>query len=213
MNWEPRSYKGEKVWCRVDDDGDLLVQNNRVDMKRNKNQSNYYQASPNNISLLAEDYHEEHSIDDDHIEVFTDGSSTDASQQGGPTGVGVVLRSKEAYRELSEPTGIGDNITAELDAIRLALETINERSRPVKLYTDSEYAVNALTDWVHNWRQNGWTKSDDEPVANQDRLKKILALMDDYDDLELNWVEGHAGHVFNERADRLANEAASEVEV
>lgn len=210
MNWEPRAYKGEEVWVRVDEDGSALVENGRVSMKRDKNQSNYHQASSENISLLPEDYHEENPIEEDRIDVYTDGSSTDASQQGGPTGVGIVFRSREGYRELGEPSGEGNNITAELDAIRLALETIDDRDRPVRLYTDSEYAVNALTDWIDNWRNNGWEKSNGDPVSNQGRLKRISNLMDEYDDLELNWVEGHAGHLFNERADTLAARAAEE---
>jgi ribonuclease HI len=210
MSWEPRSYKGEKVWVRVDESGDLILENNRVHMKKQEDQSNYYQASPDNVSLLAEDFDDENPVGDERIEIYTDGSSTAAHQQGGPTGIGVVLRSREGFRELSEPAGEGNNITAELDAIRLALETVSQRERPVRLHTDSEYAVKALTQWVDGWRENNWEKSDGDPVSHQERLKEILSLMDQYDDLELNWVEGHAGHVFNERADTLAARAAEE---
>lgn len=210
MPWKPRSYKGQEVWVRVDENGDPLLQNGSVEMKHDKNQNQTYRAKSENITPLPEDYHEEHPPGGNQIEIYTDGSSLDASQQGGPTGAGIVLRSREGYREISEPTGTGTNITSELDAIRIGLKAIKERTRPVRLYTDSEYSINALTEWIHNWRKNDWRTSSGKPVSHQDRIKEISALMEQFDDLEFEWVRGHDGEIFNERADNLAVRGAEE---
>ncbi|MFB6355742.1 MAG: ribonuclease H [bacterium] len=210
MNWEQRSLQGKPIWARVTDEGDLVLENGRVPIKHDKDQSQSYRASPGNITLLPSDYHEQHPVTDDQIEAYVDGSRVGKKSENGPTGVGIVLRSREGFKEIGKYTGEGTNITAELNAIRFALEAITDRTRPVRLYTDSEYSINALTDWIHNWRNNGWQTSGGDPVSNQDLLKEISSVMDEFNDLELHWVEGHSGHIFNERADYLAESEAQE---
>jgi len=210
MPWEPRSYKGKQVWVRVDEEGQPLLENGSVRMKHDKEQNQTYQANLENITLTPRDYHEEHPPPENVIECYTDGSSLNKTQQGGDTGVGVVLRSQEGYREISEYAGIGTNNTAELDAIHTALNSIKDRDRPTRIFSDSEYSIKALTQWIHGWRKNNWKTSSGKPVSNQDRIVKIDRLMQEFNDLDFNWVEGHAGDVFNERADHLAVQGAQE---
>jgi len=213
VDWEQYSYNGEAVWVRVDDEGEPIRNDGMVPMKRNLDQSQTWRVKSENISPMPEVVHEAHPPDPDTTEIYTDGSSLDSSQQGGPTGVGIVIRNSEKYSERSEPAGRGNNITAELEAILLALKTIDDGTRTIRLYTDSEYAVKSLTDWIDNWRENNWKTSSGDPVSNQDLLKEISSLMEKFDDLELEWVEGHSGHPFNDRADTLAARAAEESSV
>ena len=208
MTWEPRSYHGKKVWVRVDEAGEPLLENGRVRMKHDKNQNQTFQAKRENITICARDYHKKHPPPDNVIEGYTDGSSLNKTQQGGDTGVGVVLRSREGYRELSEYAGAGTNNTAELDAIYTALDSIENRDRPTRIYSDSEYSIKALTEWIHGWRKNNWKTSSGKSVSNQERIVEIDQLMQEFEDLEFNWVKGHAGDVFNERADHLAVKGA-----
>jgi ribonuclease HI len=77
---------------------------------------------------------------------------------------------------------------------------------PVTIYSDSSYAVQALTTWVHSWRRNGWqTRSG--PVKNRDLLETALDVLRQRPHVRLQWVKGHAGHRWNEAADELANRA------
>ena len=43
----------------------------------------------------------------------------------------------------------------------------------IKLAYDSEYAVKGISEWILEWRKNGWTTTTGSPVANQDLWKKL----------------------------------------
>ena len=90
-------------------------------------------------------------------------------------------------------------------AIR-ALEALNKPCR-VQLSTDSRYVMDGLTKWIHGWRKNGWKTADRKPVKNADLWQKLVAAAAPHR-VEWKWVKGHAGHPDNERADRLASDAA-----
>lgn len=122
------------------------------------------------------------------IEVYTDGA---CSGNPGPCGYGLLVREGETYREISEYLGTGTNNIAELTAIGVALATIEDKSAPVRIYTDSSYSIGVLT---KNWKAK----------ANTALIMGIRAQISEFQDLKLIKVKGHAGHPLNERADTLA---------
>ncbi|MBA2662406.1 MAG: ribonuclease HI [Bradymonadaceae bacterium] len=125
------------------------------------------------------------------VEIYTDGA---CSGNPGPCGYGVVLRDGDSYMEIKQHLGIGTNNIGELMAIKVALENVEDKGRPVRLYTDSTYCIGVLT---KNWKAK----------ANQELIKETKAVLADFDDLVLIKVKGHAGHPLNERADYLATSA------
>ncbi len=128
------------------------------------------------------------------IVVYADGA---CSGNPGPAGVGIVLIDCKKRLELSQYLGHGTNNIAELTAIELAADAVTDVSRPVRMFTDSQYSIGVL--------QKGWkAKANVELVA---RVRKSLARLKD---VELRYVPGHAGVVLNERADTLAVQAVSE---
>jgi ribonuclease HI len=122
------------------------------------------------------------------VEVYTDGA---CSGNPGPCGYGAVLRRGDDYEEISQYLGQGTNNIGELMAIRVALEHIDDKSRPVRLFTDSTYCIGVLT--------QGW-----KAKANQELIAEIRTLMSKFKDLRLIKVKGHSGHPLNDRADHLA---------
>jgi ribonuclease HI len=127
----------------------------------------------------------------DAIVIYADGA---CSGNPGPAGLGVVLQDGSARRELSQFLGEGTNNIAELSAILEAAEAIEDPARPVRIHTDSQYAIGVLS--------KGWkAKANQELVA---RVKQALARLED---LELIYVPGHSGVLLNERADALAVQA------
>ena len=80
--------------------------------------------------------------------------------------------------------------------------------RPVegRIYTDSKYVIQGITEWVKNWKARGWKTADKKPVKNQDLWETLDSLAGAHQ-LEWNWVKGHSGNVGNERVDALANRA------
>lgn len=138
------------------------------------------------------------------IEMFTDGA---CKGNPGPGGWGVVLRQGERERELAGGEPQTTNNRMELQA---AIEGLRALKRPCKvtLYTDSIYVRDGITKWIFGWQRNGWRTSDRKPVKNAELWQALLEAARPHK-IDWKWVKGHAGHPENERADRLACEAAS----
>jgi ribonuclease HI len=67
--------------------------------------------------------------------------------------------------------------------------------------------MDGLTKWIHGWRKNGWRTADKKPVKNAELWQALIDAAAPHR-VEWVWVKGHAGHPDNERADRLASDAA-----
>ena len=137
---------------------------------------------------------------DDVVEIYSDGA---CRGNPGPGGWGVLLRARGAEKELWGGEADTTNNRMELTAVIRALEALKRPSR-VRLYTDSQYVQKGISQWIRQWKRRGWRTADRKPVKNVDlwqRLDELAAVHD----VEWHWVKGHAGHVENERADRLAN--------
>jgi ribonuclease HI len=89
------------------------------------------------------------------------------------------------------------------------IEALNALKRPcaVTLSTDSRYVMDGLTKWIHGWRRNGWKTASKQPVKNADLWQALVEATARHK-IAWEWVKGHAGHPDNERADRLASDAA-----
>ena len=138
-----------------------------------------------------------------HVEIATDGA---CKGNPGPGGWGVLLRTGETEKELSGGEANTTNNRMELMA---AIRGLNALKRPcrVTLSTDSKYVMDGLTKWIHGWQKNGWKTAAKKPVKNAELWKELLAAAKPHR-VEWKWVKGHAGHPDNERADRLASDAA-----
>ena len=137
------------------------------------------------------------------IEIFTDGA---CKGNPGPGGWGAVIRAGKTERELSGGEKLTTNNRMEMTA---AIEGLNALKRPchVTLSTDSRYVMDGLTKWIKGWQRNGWRTADKKPVKNADLWQALLDAAAPHR-IDWQWVKGHAGHPENERADRLASNAA-----
>lgn len=137
------------------------------------------------------------------VEIATDGA---CKGNPGPGGWGALLRMGTVEKELSGGESPTTNNRMELTA---AIEGLNALTRPcrVTLSTDSRYVMDGLTKWIHGWQKNGWRTADKKPVKNAELWQALLAAARPHR-IDWKWVKGHAGHPDNERADRLASDAA-----
>ena len=101
------------------------------------------------------------------------------------------------------------NNRMELTAAIEALRALSESCR-VRLTTDSTYVRDGITQWLANWKRNGWKTAAKKPVKNQD-LWQALEAESARHEVEWCWVKGHSGHPENERADALANQGMQTV--
>ena len=130
------------------------------------------------------------------IEIFTDGAS---SGNPGPGGYGVILRSGNHYKELSEGFRKTTNNRMELLAVIKALEAIKSPNQTVIIYSDSKYVIDAIDKkWVYGWLQKGF-----KDKKNKDLWLRYLTVSKLHN-IKFVWVRGHAGHKENERCDELA---------
>ena len=138
-----------------------------------------------------------------HVEIFTDGACKGNPGKGG---WGAVLRMGEREKELSGSERETTNNRMELMA---AIEALNALKQPcrVTLHTDSKYVLDGITRWVFGWQKNGWKTADRKPVKNGDLWIALIEAVRPHR-VEWVWVKGHDGHPENERADKLASDAA-----
>ena len=137
------------------------------------------------------------------VEIFTDGA---CKGNPGPGGWGAVLRMGQHERELAGHEGHTTNNRMELTAVIRALDALKEPCH-VALHTDSRYVIDGITKWIFGWQKNGWKNSQKKPVLNADLWQELLESRRRHR-IDWIWVKGHDGHPENERADRLASNAA-----
>ena len=137
------------------------------------------------------------------VEIATDGA---CKGNPGPGGWGVVLRFGAVEKEMSGGERLTTNNRMELTAAIRGLEALTKPCR-VTLSTDSRYVMDGLTKWIKGWQRNGCKTADKKPVKNAELWQALLAAAAPHR-IDWKWVKGHAGHPDNERADRLASDAA-----
>ena len=92
-----------------------------------------------------------------------------------------------------------------------AISALRELKQPseVDMYTDSKYVKQGISEWIVKWKANGWKRRSGKkllPVKNEDLWRELDTLAAAHY-VAFHWVEGHAGHPENERADELARNA------
>ena len=137
------------------------------------------------------------------VEIFPDGA---CKGNPGPGGWGVVLRMGGHEKELSGHEPATTNNRMEMTAVIRALGALKAPCH-VALHTDSRYVIDGITKWIFGWQKNGWKNSQKKPVLNSDLWLELLDATKPHR-IDWIWVKGHDGHVENERADRLASDAA-----
>lgn len=219
MPWIEAVLKGQKVFARVNESGELVSQGGRVEIRYKRDDGRAYRAAKANLeisgSALLPDEHctdaeavpskyeqkkvkkaaaasrvQEHR--EGEIVAYTDGA---CSGNPGPAGSGMLMvfpdgTQREAYKWLGEAT----NNVAELTAIQMALEAVEDRDAALEIRTDSGYSIGVL--------QKGW-----KAKANPELIAAIKGELAKRSSTRLQYVPGHAGVAGNERADELARTA------
>jgi ribonuclease HI len=162
--------------------------------------------------------------DDQALVVFTDGSCVK-----GVGGYGVVILDNLTCEAIGGdvqlpvrmkgrvPFKVCTNQIAELYAVYQMFVYLSTeqyvsaiQNKTINVFTDSKYVIGCLTLWYPAWIKNGWKNSKGQPVANQDLIVCILKCMNEFatrghTKFTFHHVKAHAGNVYNEMADQLAN--------
>jgi len=136
-----------------------------------------------------------------HILLFADGA---CSGNPGPGGWAYLLRHPASGKEVEGSGGAHKttNNRMELTAVIEGLRAVKKPSR-VDIYSDSQYVLKGLSEWMDSWIARGWRTADKKPVKNQD-LWELLDGLRKVHELDFHWIRGHNEHPENERCDTLA---------
>ena len=135
-----------------------------------------------------------------HVDIYTDGACRGNPGKGG---WGAILVYGNREKELSGGEPETTNNRMELMAAIAAMEALKEPCE-ITLTSDSKYLTDAINKgWLESWKKNGWRKADRSAVLNVELWQRIDALLNVHK-ITFVWVQGHAGHPYNERCDALA---------
>ena len=140
------------------------------------------------------------------VEIFTDGA---CKGNPGPGGWGAILRYGTTEKEIY---GASKNTTNNIMELTAVIESLKNLKKPCELIitTVSKYVKNGITEWIHNWKKNGWRTAAKKEVKNKELWIELDSLIQIHS-ITWDWVKGHSGHPENERADLLANVAIEEL--
>ena len=137
------------------------------------------------------------------IKIYTDGSCLGNPGNGGWAAIIIVDKKKIQIKGSKKDT---TNNQMELLAPIKALKKIPKGSN-VQIFTDSKYVKSGITEWIHNWKKNGWKTANKQPVKNKELWTELDNLTYEFQ-IEWNWVKGHSTDALNNEVDLIAREAA-----
>jgi ribonuclease HI len=142
--------------------------------------------------------------------LFADGSSLGNPGRGGWGAVLVIGRTRIV--ELGDRATHTTNNKMELTAIIEGLSRLKDEEGDLVIFSDSSYAMNGATKWIHGWMKRGWVTSTKTPVENRALWERLHELLEDrkrFGRVAWQHVPGHSGVAGNERCDEIATGYAS----
>ena len=137
------------------------------------------------------------------IEIYTDGSCLENPGNGGWAAIIIDDTKKTEIKGSKKNT---TNNQMELLAPIEALKEIPKGSK-VQIFTDSKYVKLGITEWIYNWKKNGWKTSNKQEVKNKDLWTELDILANEFE-ISWNWVKAHSTDELNNEVDFIAREAA-----
>ena len=138
------------------------------------------------------------------IKVYTDGSCLENPGKGGWAAIIINDSGRIEIKGSKENT---TNNQMELTAPIMALKKIPQGSK-VQIFTDSKYVKSGITEWIYNWKKNGWKTADKKEVKNKNLWTELDDLSNVFD-IEWIWVKAHSSDELNNQVDLLARSSAS----
>ena len=137
------------------------------------------------------------------IKIYTDGSCIGNPGNGGGAAIIIDDEKKTQIKGSKKNT---TNNQMELLAPIQALKKIPKGSK-VQIFTDSKYVKSGITEWIHNWKKNGWKTANKQKVKNKELWTELDLLSNSFE-IKWSWVKAHSTDKLNNEVDLIAREAA-----
>ena len=138
------------------------------------------------------------------IKIYTDGSCLENPGNGGWAAIIIDDGKKIQIKGNKQNT---TNNQMELLAPIQALKKIPKGGK-VQIFTDSKYVKSGITEWIHNWKKNGWKTANKQQVKNKELWTELDILTNEFE-IKWSWVKGHSTDKLNNEVDLIAREAAN----
>ena len=138
------------------------------------------------------------------IKIYTDGSCLGNPGKGGWAAI-IINDGKKTQIKGSKKNATNNQM--ELLAPIKALKKIAKDSE-VQIFTDSKYLKLGITEWIHNWKKNGWETTNKKKVKNIELWTELDLLSNEFE-INWNWVKAHSTNKLNNEVDLIAREAAN----
>ena len=138
------------------------------------------------------------------IKIYTDGSCLGNPGNGGWAAIIIDDNKKIQIKGSKKDT---TNNQMELLAPIKALKKIPKGSN-VQIFTDSKYVKSGITEWIHNWKKNGWKTANKQPVKNKELWTELDDLTYKFK-IKWSWVKSHSNNALNNEVDLIARKEAS----
>jgi ribonuclease HI len=118
------------------------------------------------------------------IIIHTDGSCETQTRLGGWA---AVLQCGEHQRVLQGSATDTTVNAMELTAVIEALKALKQAGSSVQLFSDSNYVVRGVNEWLADWIKRGWKNARGEQVANLDLWQQLQKLLEQHT-VKLTWI-------------------------
>ena len=138
------------------------------------------------------------------IKIYTDGSCIGNPGKGGWAAI-IIIDDKK-----TQMTGSQKNTTNNQMELLAPIKALNKipRGSKIQIFTDSKYVKSGITEWIHNWKKNGWKTANKQSVKNKEFWIELDLLTEKFE-IKWSWVKAHSTDKLNNEVDFLAREAAN----
>lgn len=151
-------------------------------------------------------------VQDGYTQVWTDGACPNNGKGAARAGIGVYWGPNHKLNLSQRVAGERQtNNVAEIEAATMSVsQALGAEISLLQVNTDSQFLINCVTNWMKNWKRNGWKTATGQEVKNKPELVELDKLLQ-RGSIQVKWnhVKGHSDNKGNIEADRLAVEGAN----
>ena len=133
------------------------------------------------------------------IVIHADGSCETQTRLGGWASVLLCGEHQRVLQGSASDTTVN---AMELTAVIEALRALKQPGSSVQIFSDSNYVVRGVNEWLSDWLKRGWKNARGEQVANLDLWQQLKTLLEQHT-VTLTWIP----RAQNTQADELAQSA------
>lgn len=140
------------------------------------------------------------------LEVYTDGGCRGNGKENNIGAWGVYLKYGSNEKKIGGYEYNTTNNIMELTACIKGLEAIKNKNLEIVVHLDSQYVYSGITEWIKNWKKNGFRTAAKKPILNRELWIQLDELTKTFPNLTFKKVAGHADNEGNNIADLICNE-------